>query len=58
MSKHLSQLVEDTISNKISTTNLATIAFALEGSDYFFWNNETVDGQKIERVFLNGIMKN
>ncbi len=51
-SKHLCQLVEDTISNKISTKNLATIAFALEGSDYFHWDNETIDGEKVARVLF------
>jgi hypothetical protein len=50
--KHLCQLLEDTISNKISTNNLATIAFALEGSDYFNWDNETIDGEKVARVLF------
>jgi len=51
-SKHLCQLVDATISNKISTKNLATIAFALEGSDYFYWDNETIDGEKVARVLF------
>lgn len=50
--KHLCQLLEDTISNKISIKNLATIAFALEGSDYFHWDNETIDGKKVSRVLF------
>ena len=50
--EHLCQLLEDTISNKISTKNLATIAFALEGSDYFHWDNETIDGEKVARVLF------
>ncbi len=50
--KHLCQLLEDTISNKISTNNLATIAFALEGSDYFNWDNKTIDGEKVARVLF------
>jgi len=50
--KHLCQLLEDTISNKISIKNLATIAFALEGSDYFHWDNETIDGEKVSRVLF------
>lgn len=50
--KHLCQLLEDTISNKISPNNLATIAFALEGSDYFNWDNEAIDGEKVARVLF------
>lgn len=50
--KHLRQLVEDTMSNKIATQNLATIAFALEGSDFFNWDNDTDDGKKVARVLF------
>lgn len=51
-SKHLIQLAEDTISNKISLPNLATLAFALEGSDFYNWDNETEDGKKVARVLF------
>lgn len=51
-SKHLIQLAEDTVSNRISPRNLATIAFALEGSDFFTWNDNTIDGQKVGRAIF------
>lgn len=50
--KHLLQLAEDTMSNKIATQNLATIAFALEASDFFNWDNDTDDGKKVARVLF------
>jgi len=50
---HLIQLAEDTILNRITTKNLATIAFALEGSEFFSWDDDTDDGEKVARVLFD-----
>ena len=50
--EHLIELAADTISNKITFQNLATIAFALEGSDCFIWDSETKDGERVAKVLF------
>ena len=50
--EHLLRLCEETISGRLTTTDLNTIAFALVFSDYFTWNREgeTEDGQIVDTI--------
>lgn len=48
--EHLIRLCEETISGKLTTTDLNTIAFVLVFSDYFTWDRdeETEDGKIVD----------
>lgn len=48
--ENLIKLCNDTINGLLSPTDLNTIAFALICSDFFYWNNETNDGNIISNV--------
>ncbi len=52
-SKHLIKLCNDVLNEKINITDLTTIAFALESSDYFSWNTDTKDGSRVGEVIFN-----
>ncbi|MEJ0032426.1 MAG: hypothetical protein WDO15_19665 [Bacteroidota bacterium] len=48
--EHLIRLCEETISGRLTTTDLNTIAFALVFSDYFTWDRDekTEDGKIVD----------
>jgi len=48
--EHLIKLCDDTISSNLLPMDLNTIGFALMTSEYFYWDNETSDGEIIEKV--------
>ena len=50
---HLIKLCNDTISGKLTTTDLNTTAFAIISSDFFTWDNEADDATIIETVIYD-----
>lgn len=50
--EHLIKLCDDAISEQLSTSDLNTIGFALLASDFFYWDNETTDGEIIANVIF------
>lgn len=51
--EHLIKLIDDTISEKLRPIDLNTIGFALITSDYFYWNNKTEVGERIDNVLFD-----
>lgn len=51
--EHLIMLCDDFTSGKLSPTELNTIAFALITSDYFHWDNDTQEGERIADVIFD-----
>ncbi len=49
---HLIKLLDDTIFEKLLPIDLNTIGFALMTSDYFYWDDETEDGERIGNVIF------
>jgi hypothetical protein len=50
--EHLIKLCDDTISKKLSPTDLNTIGFALMTSDHFHWDNDSPDGEILGNVIF------
>src|SRR6185369_18034826 len=49
---HLIKVCDDVLSNKMKSETLVQFSFILIGSDYFCWDNETDEGQRIEQVIF------
>ncbi len=45
--EHLLKLSDDTIAGKLEPTDLNTIGFALMASEFFHWDDETREGEKM-----------
>ena len=52
-SKHLIKLCNDVLNENININDLTTLAFALEASDYFIWDTNTKDGERVGEVIFN-----
>lgn len=51
--KQIIQLCHDVLNENIRLEDLKTIAFCLEASDYFVYDSETPDGNKVQDFILN-----
>ena len=51
--ERLLQLINDTIDGKLSTEDISTIAFCLEASEFFTWDNTTDEGKRVAEVIAN-----
>src|ERR1051325_8761051 len=48
--KHLIAICDDVLDEKMSTNAVDTLAFILLGSDYFTWDTDDKDGEKVWEV--------
>lgn len=51
--EHLIKLSNDVINGNLTTEDINTIAFALNFSDFFIWDENTVDGKIISDVVFD-----
>lgn len=51
--EHLIKLCNDTLTGELSPTDLNTIAFAIICSDYFYWDNESLNGKIISDIIFD-----
>ena len=50
--KHLIAVCDDVLENKMAPGHLDNLAFILIGSDYFTWDTEDRDGEKVGEVLM------
>jgi len=50
---NLIKLCKDTLSGQLSLMDLSYLAFGLIASDYFYWDNETKDGEIIAKTLFD-----
>ncbi len=50
--EHLIKLLDDTIANKLQPKDINTVGFALMASEYFKWDDESEDGERISNVIF------
>jgi hypothetical protein len=51
--QNLIKLCNDTLAGHLMIKDLNTLAFGLIGSDYFYWDNETKDGEIIAKTLFD-----
>lgn len=51
--KHIVKIFEDIINQNIKLADLNTIFFELKASDYFMWDTNTEDGNKVQNIISN-----
>ena len=49
---HLIKLCDDVLNENLKLSDLGIIAFALVASDYFSWDSETIDGERVSEVIF------
>src|SRR5690349_5999224 len=50
--KHLITVCDDVLENRMTPDHLDNLAFILIGSDYFTWDTEDRDGEKVGEVLM------
>lgn len=50
--RHLVNICDEVLNRKLRLDTLDNFAFILIGSDYFTWDNKTVDGERVGQVLF------
>lgn len=50
--RHLITICDEVLNEKLRLETLDNLAFILIGSDYFTWDTETIDGERVGQVLI------